>query len=428
MRFIAKSLAVLLLSAAVVLPLGVVGLLGLAWYCTDTSPHVVRMGSTTPADVARAMQLAERHDPRKAPPGVLRTITLTQEDLDLVLPHLAARAARGQAVAELQDGQARVQASVPLPANPFGPWLNVQARLVQTDGLPQLRAVRLGRLELPQPVADWLLARGLAWLQQRPELGSAADAVQRVQITPQAFSVVYTWHDGLPAQLQAALLPPDDVARLQAHQQRLVALVQTPQPQGLALHQLLQPLLALASQRAGANAELRALEQRAAVLVAAFYVNGKGLGAIAPAAAEGPTPRAQRVHLAGRGDLAQHFMVSAALAAVAGTPLADAVGLYKELEDAGRGGSGFSFVDLAADRAGTRFGALAVGPAAGQARLQRALQAGLAEQDLLPPVRDLPEHLPQAEFKRRYGEVGSAAFKRMQADIERRVGALALYR
>lgn len=428
MRFIAKSLAVLLLSAAVVLPLGLIGLLGLAWYCTDQAPSVVRTGISTPADVARAMQLAARLDPRKAPPGVLRTMTLTQEELDLVMPHLAARTARGQAVAELQAGQARVQASLPLPANPFGPWLNVEAQLVQTDSLPQLRAVRFGRLELPQPVADWLLARGLSWLQQRPELGPAADTVQRVQITPQALSVVYAWHDGLPAQLQAALLPPEDVARLRVHQQRLVELVQAPQPQGLALHQLLQPLLALANQRAGANAELRAQEQRAALLVAAFYVNGKGLAAIAPAAAEGPAPRAQRVQLAGRGDLAQHFMVSAALAAVAGTPLADAVGLYKELEDAGRGGSGFSFVDLAADRAGTRFGALAVGPVAGQARLQRALQAGLAEQDLLPPVRDLPEHLPQAEFERRYGKVGSASFKRMQADIERRVGALALYR
>jgi len=37
-----------------------------------------------------------------------------------------------------------------------------------------------------------------------------------------------------------------------------------------------------------------------------------------------------------------------------GTPLADAVGLWKELADARRGGSGFSFNDIAADRAGTR--------------------------------------------------------------------------
>ncbi|RCW71681.1 hypothetical protein [Pseudorhodoferax soli] len=431
MRFLAKSLATLLLAAAVILPLGVVGLLVLAWYCTDHQPSVVRLAVTTPADVARALRLAERNDPRRAPQGVLRTITLTQEELDLLLPQLAAHAARGQAVAELQDGRARVQLSLPLPSSPFGSWLNVQGQLVQTEGLPRVQALRLGRLEVPQPIADWLLARGMAWLQQNPGLGTAADAVQRVQITPQALSVVYAWHDGLPGPLQAALLPPEEVQRLRAQQQRLAQLVDAPQPQGVALHELLQPLLALAGERAGgtkATPEERAQEQRAALLVLAFYVNGKGLAAIAPAAADGPAPRPQRVQLAGRGDLAQHFSVSAALAAVAGTPLADAVGLYKELDDAGAGGSGFSFVDLAADRAGARLGALAVGPAAAQERLQRRVAAGLTEQDLLPSVRDLPEFLPQPMFQKRYGEPGSPAYKRMQADIERRIGALALYR
>lgn len=425
-----RSFAALLLSAAVVLPLAVVGLLVLAWYCSDAQPSVVAMRATAPADVARALRLVERSDPRKAPPGTLRSITLTQEELDLVLPQLAARAARGQAMAALHDGRADVQLSLPLPSNPFGPWLNVRAQLVQTDALPQLQALRLGRLEVPQPVADWLLARALAWLQQQPAAAPAADAVQRVQITPQALSVVYAWHDGLPGALRAALLPPDEVQRLRAHQQRLVQLTQTPQPGGVPLHALLQPLLAFAAERAGAKAtdEMRAQEQRAALLVLAFHVNGKGLAAIAPAAADGLAPLAQRVHLAGRSDLAQHYSISAALAAVAGTPLADAVGLYKELEDAGAGGSGFSFADLAADRAGTRLGALAVGPAPGQLRLQRRVAAGLSEQDLLPPVRDLPEFLPQAAFQQRYGGPESPAFKRMQADIERRIGALALYR
>ena len=39
--------------------------------------------------------------------------------------------------------------------------------------------------------------------------------------------------------------------------------------------------------------------------------------------------------------------------------LSDVIGLYKEIEDS-RGGSGFSFNDIAADRAGTRFGEKAV--------------------------------------------------------------------
>ena len=81
------------------------------------------------------------------------------------------------------------------------------------------------------------------------------------------------------------------------------------------------------------------------------------------------------VTLQQRWDYPLHFLISALVAAEAGTPLADAVGLWKELTDARRGGSGFSFEDLAADRAGTRFGELAIrDPARLQARItqQRA--------------------------------------------------------
>ncbi|MFT3718397.1 hypothetical protein [Pseudorhodoferax sp.] len=424
MRFLAKSLAALLLAAAVVLPLGVAGLLALAWYCSDEAPAVAR-AAATPAEAARARQLAARSDPRRAPPGVLRTITLTQEDLDLLLPHLAAHAAKGQARAELQPGRARLRLSLPLPSNPFGPWLNVQAQLVQAGDLPQVQDMRLGRLALPQPVADWLLARGLGWLQRQPG-AEALDSIAQVQITPDALRIAYAWNDGAPAALKAAQAGPEETARLRVYQEHLQAAAAQAAAPGQPLPALLQPLLELAGRRAAGNAAARAAEQRAALLALAFHVNGKGLAAIVPALADAPAPLPRNVHLAGRSDLAQHFAVSAALAAVAGTPLADAVGPYKAQEDAGQDGGGFSFADLAADRAGARFGALAV--AADQGRLQQRLAAGLTEQDLLPPLRDLPEFLPQAVFERRYGEVGSPAFKRMRGNIDRRIGVLALYR
>ena len=51
----------------------------------------------------------------------------------------------------------------------------------------------------------------------------------------------------------------------------------------------------------------------------------------------------------------RHLLISAARAAEGGGPLSDAIGVYKEVSDS-RGGSGFSFNDLAADRAGTRLG------------------------------------------------------------------------
>ena len=98
--------------------------------------------------------------------------------------------------------------------------------------------------------------------------------------------------------------------------------------------------------------------------------------------------------------------------------------MYKEVADS-RDGSGFSFNDLAADRAGTRFGELAV---RAPGRLQARVTAGLAEADLLPDVSDLPEFLTAAEFRQRYGTVGSPSYQRLLADIEARLDQAALLR
>jgi hypothetical protein len=56
----------------------------------------------------------------------------------------------------------------------------------------------------------------------------------------------------------------------------------------------------------------------------------------------------------GRADFAKHFFVSAHLAAVMGGPAARSAGLAKEVLDA-NGGSGFSYADMMANRAGIVF-------------------------------------------------------------------------
>ena len=157
----------------------------------------------------------------------------------------------------------------------------------------------------------------------------------------------------------------------------------------------------------------------------ALYVNGKEWTAIIPEARNWLQVTPRQVTLHGRGDLARHFIVSAAIAAFAGSPLADAIGLYKELDDA-RGGSGFSFVDLAADRSGTLFGQL--GSSDRVAELQRRGAALTGESAIIPDIAGLPEDMAEAEFKRRFGGVSAPAYRAMLAEIERRVAACALYR
>jgi hypothetical protein len=148
------------------------------------------------------------------------------------------------------------------------------------------------------------------------------------------------------------------------------------------------PLFRLAVDRGGA-ADIVA-ENRAALVVLALYATGRGMGELVPAAKQWPQPAWRTVTLAGRDDFAKHFLLSAAIAAEGGSPLADAIGVYKEIADS-RGGSGFSFNDMGANRAGTRFGEVA-SQSPGRARqLARAVASGVKESDFMPDVSDLPD-------------------------------------
>jgi hypothetical protein len=413
----------LLLAALLLVPLGA----ALAvWLAVQPQALVVNAVSVTPEHVARAKRLIERHDPRRMRQGVLRTMMLSQEELELSTNYLASRVGNGAARVVLQDGLAAVRATFVLPTNPLGRYLNVDALLQDGGRLPTVESLRIGALRLPAWLCNWLLRTGMDRLEGSAQYGAAADVIKRVSITPGLLQVNFEWSAEAANQIRAALVPPEDQARWQAYQERLAAVTAgTARDRPLGLERLLGPLLQLAQQRSAAGNP--ALEHRAMLVVLAFYVNGKGVAALVPSDRGWPLAERRVVTLSGRTDFPRHFMISAALAATAGSPLADAVGLYKEVDDS-RQGSGFSFNDIAADRAGTRFGALAVSGGAGLARLQPLVARGPREADLIPDVRDLPEFMAEPEFIRRFGGVGAPPYRRMMADIEQRIAALPLYR
>jgi len=313
---------------------------------------------------------------------------------------------------------------VEVPQSPFGHYLNVDATLHETGALPRFDHLQVGRLRVPALVADYLLRETLRRLAATERGELAADIVKNVSVNDGHLRVTYVWSSDSEERLRAVLLSPADQARLRAYQDRLAQTVaKTPNRVSLAV--LLPPLFQTVLERSRGNDV--AVESRAAILVLAFYVNGTALAAIVPPAGQWPKPARRTVTLAGRDDFPKHFLISAAIAAEAGSPLADAVGLYKEVDDA-RHGSGFSFNDIGADRAGTRFGEIATQSPERARQLAQALASGVKEDDFMPDVADLPEFLPEAEFKQRYGGIGSPDYDRVIATIEARVASRPLLR
>jgi len=94
-----------------------------------------------------------------------------------------------------------------------------------------------------------------------------------------------------------------------------------------------------------------------------------------------------------------------------------------------RGGSGSSFNEIGANRAGARFGKVSSKKSAPGAReLAWALAAGVAERDLMPDTSDLPEYMPEAAFRRPFGGLGNPDYEQMIAKIEQRIDATPLLR
>jgi hypothetical protein len=125
--------------------------------------------------------------------------------------------------------------------------------------------------------------------------------------------------------------------------------------------------------------------------------------------------------LHGREDWPRHYTLSAALAVLEHPLVSDAAGLIKEELDALSHGSGYSFGDLAADRAGVRFAQAATHSEADAGVMQSRLRKGFNIYDFFPPVSDLPENLTVEQFRRLYGGIGSQQYRRKADEIEARL-------
>jgi hypothetical protein len=130
-------------------------------------------------------------------------------------------------------------------------------------------------------------------------------------------------------------------------------------------------------------------------------------------------PLAGTLSLRGRRDWARHWLVSAAIEVTGIADVSEQMGVFKEKLDAGEGGSGFSFADLAADRAGMRFAVAATRDMPAASAMQERLTAGFSANDVCPAIDDLPEGLTAARLTDEYGGVGGLAYEKLLEDIDR---------
>lgn len=411
-----RKLILLMAACLLAIPL----LLGIFLFLIiDDQPRAERQIMVTPEHIEHAKETFDRHR-QHTKPKQLSTISIRSDDIDIAANYLIKHFTNGWARMNISDQKAHVQTSLPLPIEAINGYINLEATLIETDALPQLQSVSIGNIPIPDFISQSLVTQSIQWLQSHPKYSNGIKAIKGVKITSSAFNVLYQWHGGFKQSgHHLTFLSKSEREKINRYYNLLSQ--NNKQQVKQTLPQILQPLMQMAAQHS-ANGQAQK-ENRAAILAATFYVLGLPLKYVVPEAADLPHSHDQIVTLDGRQDFAQHFIVSAAITAYTDTTLSDAIGLYKEIEDK-RSGSGFSFNDIAADRAGTRFGERATASQKEAVQLQQLVAKGLDDKALMPIWSDLPEFLTKSVFRQQYGNFDTPAYYQMMEKINRRVETL----
>ncbi|MGZ8160119.1 MAG: hypothetical protein ACXWT4_15085, partial [Methylobacter sp.] len=329
----------------------------------------------------------------------------------------------------LKENKLKFVVTMTLPKNSLGTYVNITFRLGNMEGsdLPTITKFKAGKLLLPAKLAAFVIDSVIQHSSLNEYFILATRPIKAVKIDAEKLTITYYPNKDTLIQARNFLTHTGDNSTLNIYQQKLVEIVSKHDPKWrLSLAELLRPLFELAYQRS--TLETAIDENRVVISAINDYVNKqetkKLLSMPEPTLATGQ--QQYSAFLYKRTDLAQHFIGSAALTASVNKQAAQIAGEEKELSDA-HSGSGFSFIDLAADKAGTRFGEMATSSPENARRMQKVMSQIKDYSDFMPDPRDLPEHMNEADFKQRFESINSPVYQEISKQIDARISATPIY-
>jgi len=367
-----------------------------------------------------------------------RRVRLTEKDLDGLIAFAASRIgpeAKGRVV--LDHGSIDAEVSVRLPGGARR-FANLRTRGTARieNGRLSMRGEQLsiGSLAVPGFLVRLFSGPVGAALSHDTDLRNMIGSIASLRLEPSAVEVVFKPGECsdtfVPALALAVTGRTSVAAEVRAHVRHLVE-NSGDLPQGDdRFVELLRRSFVFARERSANSDPVD--ENRAAILALAILLGDSRVETVVGPVLDEPLREQAQRHLVGtllrgRSDWTKHFALSAGIVAMACEGVSDRVGVLKELRDAD-GGSGFSFGDMAANRAGIRLAQSATFNADSARAMQERLAGNVGIADVFPDVSDLPEDMPAAEFQSRFGGVNGAEYQRMIAEIDRRLASCSVLR
>lgn len=424
----------LVVAAAVLLPIAL-GVLGLRMVNRAFVPRPTPIKVDAEQKRRLAEMLHEGHE--NAPAHQPIHVDWSARDLTLLANWGLEAAGMPNARTDVHIANPAIAVEAILPAG--GRWVHFSSHLqlaVRDRRLVfDIHSLRLGDVAVPDPLTHRLTAWINRQAQVNPDLTAVSAAIESLAVSGDRLSVALV-PERVPEDWLRDLTRPDDRAdtrlAVDVYFDHLLDQLAAARGTSVSLDRLVNWAFALARDRSQAGAD-PADENAAAIVALATLAGHPRVGRMHGLRFDDARTRQQvqrqlnRVRLHGRNDLARHFWVSAAVAVIANQAISDLLGLLKEEIDSGEGGSGFSFVDLMADRAGTRFAAFATATAPNARHAQQRLTGpDPVGPQLMPDPRDLPEGLTQAQLRQQYGGIGGQRYQALLQQIERRLDAATL--
>ncbi|GAC19050.1 hypothetical protein [Paraglaciecola arctica] len=361
-----------------------------------------------------------------------QTITISQDQLNSLVGF--AQRAHGQINGQVHitANSTSILASYQLPKNPIGQYLNIDVLLLPGPGI-KVSHVKLGAIKVPGNFALSTLIYLANWYTNSDIASQFVQQVESVSMSER--------------QIQLSVLPlaqflkelndvkqgvggnSDEEMRFRTayylKHLSLLGVAKRSSPQSLAKY--IGPVFSKAKRRS--NYETAPKENEAAIMALAIFAGhhrfANLVGDVQPKKGRAAMPNAMPT-LAHRTDLNQHFIFSAAIKILSEQGLSIAIGEFKELMDRSNDGSGYSFVDLAADFAGVEF-AIAATSASSAVSVQNILAGEPDEHLFFPSIEGLPEGLSKGGFSQKFTEVDSPEYLKMVQSINQRIADLPIH-
>lgn len=391
----------------------------LLFFLIDDTPLLKTHQALNREDIQRAKQILNVAPQDR---GQLKTISLNQKDLNIAASYLLNHFAENTTQIQFTENRLWVQVAIFVPETLWGRFIDISIKLFVDGDAIKVKSLKIGEISIPDPAANYLAQTLMRSPPLKPYWEVASHYIKRIHIGADSLEISYL--GGIIDEAKRlAVQKHREYPHLHNYQQQINEIVKLHDPAWrLSLNDLLSPLFLAAYQQGN---EANAIQENRAVIIAvSSYIFKQELRRFLPLglvfSKEYPVFAYKRI------DIPQHFMASALLAMVDNALLGEQLGEDKELGDA-ENGSGFSFIDLSADRAGTRFGQLAIASPSQARELQRVMSSISDYSAFIPDPLDLPEHLNEANFKLKFGAIGSPEYQQIINAIDQRIDALPLY-